>query len=220
MNDGQIYLAGILGETTLPPPACPSIYGYDVPPAGSFAYDGFGNLRTTPRRYLAGIPTQSSSQNAPVTGLDYFGARYFSGAQGRFTSPDPVIVTPARMEDPQRFNLYAYARNNPFKFIDPNGEDIDFANDTEEGRRKALALITRNLSGNEAANIGIRQAKSGAYEAYVIGGSAVRKDASSAYKQLTGLIGDHSTVADVGLIGGGLTATFKGGALGGLAAAA
>jgi hypothetical protein len=54
----------------------------------------------------------------------------------------------------------------------------------------------------------------------VIGGSAVRKDASSAYKQLTGLIGDHSTVADVGLIGGGLTATFKGGALGGLAAAA
>jgi hypothetical protein len=23
------------------------------------------------------------------TGLDYFGARYFSGAQGRFTSPDP-----------------------------------------------------------------------------------------------------------------------------------
>ncbi|MEO8660108.1 MAG: RHS repeat-associated core domain-containing protein, partial [Bryobacteraceae bacterium] len=24
------------------------------------------------------------------TGLDYFGARYFSGAQGRFTTPDPI----------------------------------------------------------------------------------------------------------------------------------
>ena len=27
------------------------------------------------------------------TGLDYFGARYFSGAQGRFTSPDPFNPT-------------------------------------------------------------------------------------------------------------------------------
>jgi len=25
------------------------------------------------------------------TGLDYFGARYFSGAQGRFTGPDPFL---------------------------------------------------------------------------------------------------------------------------------
>jgi RHS repeat-associated protein len=151
-----------------------------------------------------------------MQGLDYFGARYFSAAQGRFTSPDPVIVTPARMQDPQRFNLYSYARNNPFKFIDPNGEDIDFANDTEEGRKKAFALITRNLSAAEAANIGIRQAKGGAYEAYVIDTKAVGKDASGAYRQLTGLINDHSIVADVGVIGGGLTATFSQGALAGV----
>jgi RHS repeat-associated protein len=99
----------------------------------------------------------TAKERDPESNLDYFGARYFSGAQGRFTSPDPVIVTPARMLDPQRFNLYAYARNHPFKFIDPNGEDIEFVNDTEEGRKKALALITRNLSAKEAANIGIRQ---------------------------------------------------------------
>ena len=152
------------------------------------------------------------------TGLDYFGARYYSGAQGRFTSPDRVIVTPARMEDPQQFNLYSYARNNPFKFIDPNGEDIDFANDTEEGRKKALVLITKNLSAAEAANIDIRQTKSGAYEAYVVDKNAIGRDASEAYKQVTGLIGDHSIVADVGAIGGGLTATFKEGALAGAGA--
>ncbi len=150
------------------------------------------------------------------TGLDYFGARYFSGAQGRFTSSDPVIVTPARMIDPQRFNLYAYARNNPFTFIDPRGEDLEFANDTEEGRKRALALITKNLTANEAANIGIRQKKNGAYEAYVINKKAVGKGASSGYKELTGLINDHSIVADVGVIGGGLTATFKAGALAGV----
>jgi len=53
------------------------------------------------------------------TGLDYFGARYFSSAQGRFTSPDP-INHPAESEvgeeeflsNPQRWNKYAYALNN------------------------------------------------------------------------------------------------------------
>ena len=45
------------------------------------------------------------------TGLDYFGARYFSGAQGRFTSPDPI--TTLKLEDPQRWNKYAYGRGNP-----------------------------------------------------------------------------------------------------------
>jgi RHS repeat-associated protein len=58
------------------------------------------------------------------TGLDYFGARYFSGAQGRFTSPDPIWVKADRMLDPQRLNLYAYGRNNPLKYSDPTGMDV------------------------------------------------------------------------------------------------
>jgi RHS repeat-associated protein len=66
------------------------------------------------------------------SGLDYFGARYFSGAQGRFTSTDPVAMTVQRIADPQRINLYAYARNNPLAFIDPTGEIISFANDDAE----------------------------------------------------------------------------------------
>jgi RHS repeat-associated protein len=58
------------------------------------------------------------------TGLDYFGARYMSGAQGRFTSPDPVFMTAHRVNDPQQWNLYAYSRNNPLRFTDPTGLDI------------------------------------------------------------------------------------------------
>ena len=54
------------------------------------------------------------------TGLDYFGARYYSGAQGRFTSPD-VPLADQWEKDPQSWNLYAYARNNPFRFYDPTG---------------------------------------------------------------------------------------------------
>jgi RHS repeat-associated protein len=54
------------------------------------------------------------------TGLDYFGARYFSGAQGRFTSPDPLLAA-GEVASPQSWNKYAYAFNNPLKFIDPSG---------------------------------------------------------------------------------------------------
>jgi RHS repeat-associated protein len=61
-----------------------------------------------------------STRCCEVTGLDYFGARYFSGAQGRFTSPDAPFAdqNPA---DPQSWNLYAYGRNNPLRYTDPTG---------------------------------------------------------------------------------------------------
>ncbi len=54
------------------------------------------------------------------SGLDYFGARYFSGPQGRFTSPDEPLSDQFE-EDPQSWNLYAYTRNNPLRFTDPTG---------------------------------------------------------------------------------------------------
>jgi RHS repeat-associated protein len=59
------------------------------------------------------------------TGLDYFGARYFSGAQGRFTSPDwsevPQAVPYADLTNPQSLNLYSYVLNNPLRAADPDG---------------------------------------------------------------------------------------------------
>jgi len=62
--------------------------------------------------------------SATPSGLDYFGARYYSGAQGRFTSSDPTFITKARISDPQQLNLYAYARNNLLLYVDPNGREI------------------------------------------------------------------------------------------------
>ncbi len=58
------------------------------------------------------------------TGLDFFGERYFSSAQGRFTSPDAMLAKKEWLADPQRWNKYAYVRNNPLRFVDPNGEDL------------------------------------------------------------------------------------------------
>jgi RHS repeat-associated protein len=68
-----------------------------------------------------GIRSRSSGKERDnETGLDYFGARYYSGAQGRWTSPDPGNAG-ASLGDPQSWNAYAYTRNNPLKYIDPNG---------------------------------------------------------------------------------------------------
>ncbi len=66
------------------------------------------------------------------TGLDYFGARYFSGAQGRFTSPDKPFAgqNPA---NPQSWNLYSYGLNNPLRYIDPTGHDPEEADPADNG---------------------------------------------------------------------------------------
>ncbi len=58
------------------------------------------------------------------TGLDYFGARYMSPAQGRFTTPDKLNATDDRLLVPSSFNTYAYAANNPLRFKDPDGRDV------------------------------------------------------------------------------------------------
>jgi RHS repeat-associated protein len=57
------------------------------------------------------------------TGLDYFGARYLSGAQGRFTSVDPALDIADAIRDPQLWNRYAYVTNGPFRYTDPDGRE-------------------------------------------------------------------------------------------------
>ncbi len=54
------------------------------------------------------------------SGLQYFGARYYSGVQGRFTSPDVPLLAQTP-DDPQSWNLYAYVRNKPLGYSDPTG---------------------------------------------------------------------------------------------------
>ncbi|HEY1211177.1 MAG TPA: RHS repeat-associated core domain-containing protein [Terracidiphilus sp.] len=56
---------------------------------------------------------------------DYFFARYYNSAIGRFTTPDwsaKVVPVPyAQMSDPQSLNLYIYVRNNPLIRVDADG---------------------------------------------------------------------------------------------------
>jgi RHS repeat-associated protein len=70
-----------------------------------------------------------------VAGLDYFGARYFSSAQGRFTSPDEPFAD-WDQRDPQSWNLYGYVRNNPLRFTDLTGNacTADWKDDDRPGQ--------------------------------------------------------------------------------------
>jgi RHS repeat-associated protein len=54
------------------------------------------------------------------TKLDYFNARYFGAALGRFTSPDPGGAG-ADIANPQTWNAYAYVLDNPLANTDPRG---------------------------------------------------------------------------------------------------
>lgn len=58
------------------------------------------------------------------TGFDYIGARYYASRTGRFTTVDPGHVS-GNIFDPQSWNAYANARNNPLKFIDPTGTEYE-----------------------------------------------------------------------------------------------
>ncbi|MFH1505508.1 MAG: RHS repeat-associated core domain-containing protein [archaeon] len=53
-----------------------------------------------------------SEKEQDVTGLQYFGARFYDPELGRFMSPDPIR---------EGTNHYAYVRNNPTNKIDPTG---------------------------------------------------------------------------------------------------
>src|SRR6202035_2821287 len=52
--------------------------------------------------------------------LDNFDARYDSSQYGRFMTPDPMLNS-GRPRNPQTWNRYTYALNNPLVITDPTG---------------------------------------------------------------------------------------------------
>jgi RHS repeat-associated protein len=83
------------------------------------------------------------------TDLDFAQARYFSSGFGRFSSPDD-FMNDTISEDPRSWNLYAYVRNNPVRFIDPLGKDLKRNRKTKEIDFKILGEGTTVFVDNEA----------------------------------------------------------------------
>ena len=118
------------------------------------AHDPYGGIQKTwvnefdPKRKF------SDKERDGETGLDYFGARYYSapdnseGQRGnyRWLSIDPVFNTFAVLADPQASNLYSYCRNNPLSLRDPDGRIVIC------GDRAAFEALKRSIGDGTLAD--------------------------------------------------------------------
>jgi RHS repeat-associated protein len=131
---------------------------HDYLPFGEELGAGIGQ-RTTTMKYDAPDSTKqkfTQKERDNESGLDYFLARYYSSAQGRFTSPDPLGPWAMSEEEkaaflttPQKWNRYAYVTNNPLRYSDPDGlEQYDRSVNKEEQERIHQALIDISANGN------------------------------------------------------------------------
>jgi len=89
------------------------------------------------------------------SGLDYFGARYYASTMSRFMLPDPMQASTKHLMYPQRWNAYAYVRNNPLNSIDPDGWDdfkifLNFSSEDVGGNNMDAAWI--NIAAQARAN--------------------------------------------------------------------
>ena len=92
---------------------------------GKLLYKPWGEERfssgTTPTTFKFTGQRQESS-----FGLYLYGSRWYDPYLNRWTSPDTIIPDP---QNPQDLDRYAYARNNPVKYVDPTGHWVETALD-------------------------------------------------------------------------------------------
>jgi RHS repeat-associated protein len=88
----------------------------------------------------------SGKERDSESGLDYFGARYNSSTLSRFLTPDKPFAD-QHIREPQSWNLYSYARNNPLKYIDTDGRKVQVADQT------ALNQIRQTLPPNVRSHV-------------------------------------------------------------------
>jgi RHS repeat-associated protein len=121
---------------------------HDYMPFGEELFAGYGN-RTTEQGFPASPLTNKADmlftgkERDNESGLDYFGARYYSGSQGRFTSTDPVLISNQRLNHPQQWNQYSYSINNPLAFTDPSGREVHILD--EEALKRILMTLPEDL---------------------------------------------------------------------------
>jgi RHS repeat-associated protein len=94
----------------------------------STRYEPYGNARHTASNggYTAQPLGYAGAPLDPESGLLYLNARYYAPRNARFLQRDTVFGSDA---DPASLNRYAYARNNPMVFVDPDGHSPSAADE-------------------------------------------------------------------------------------------
>jgi len=130
------------------------------------------------------------------TGLDNFGARYNASNMGRFMSPDPIYIALHRLLDPQLLNLYAYGRNNPLKFTDSTGLDVNL--DCSKVTSDQCKQTVTDLNNRKDKQFDVtRNEKTGLLEATVKDPSKLSSGERALYDAINDT-GHHATLSLVG----------------------
>ena len=131
---GTIYflLADTLGSTS----TVLSATGTVVESEKYYPYGSLrsGGLTTTDKQF-----TGQQNEGTPF-GLYDYGARFYSTVTGQFISADPKVQS---TYDPLCWDRYAYAQDNPLRYVDPTGLDAS------DLRRLAEDLGRRGISGGD-----------------------------------------------------------------------
>jgi RHS repeat-associated protein len=160
----QTDASGILEQTCVSLPFGDSLSCVSQPESGGTAY--FASVVAPTEHHFTGKERDTESGN------DYFEARYYSSAMGRFTSPDPYNIVFEMMKgrdraeqmqiltqylsNPQSLNKYSYVINNPLTMTDPDG--LREANDQD---RKAFDQLNTAYV-NAAGDAGLQNSIAGA----------------------------------------------------------
>src|SRR5258708_26006002 len=65
-----------------------------------------------------------------------------------FTAVDPAYTLQANLVDPQRWNRYAYTRNNPLKYVDSDGRVLVLAG-SQSAQDQAMSIANSGLFGQQ-----------------------------------------------------------------------
>jgi RHS repeat-associated protein len=94
------------------------------------------------------------------TDLDFAEARYYNDVHGRFTSVDPLIAS-GKSSNPQSFNRYVYAGNNPTLRTDQTGEIWYYWYETKlYGYLSQRVMYYKWITGKEPVPSGAQRVKS------------------------------------------------------------
>jgi RHS repeat-associated protein len=100
------------------------------------AYAPFGEVYAI----NGGFPDDFTGQDTIDGVIHLFPERQYHSSEGRWLSPDPAGLAAADPSNPQTWNRYAYALNNPLSYIDPSGLEcvwddgsFDSADDPDTG---------------------------------------------------------------------------------------
>ncbi|MES2416149.1 MAG: RHS repeat-associated core domain-containing protein [Patescibacteria group bacterium] len=118
-------------------------------------YFPYGNLRIDNKSTNFSEHKQFGGHYKDNTGLNYMGARYYNPNYGRFVSQDPMFWSLPKeyLLDPQQMNSYAFARNNPIIYTDPDGKTaVDSINTFVSNTINSVVSSVSNFFGGGNTN--------------------------------------------------------------------